>query len=53
MAEDAAALAGDWALAQVADLLERGSGERQLRSYRRSRDLELVLGEVADETASV
>ena len=54
VAEDAAALAGDWALAQVADLLERGSSaERQLRSYRRSRDLELVLGEVADETASV
>ena len=51
VADDATALSADWALAQVADVVDRGSSaERQLRSYRRSDDLTCVLSELADET---
>jgi carboxylate-amine ligase len=54
VADDATALAGDWAIAQVADLLERGSSaERQVKSYRGSLDLRHVLAELAEETAAV
>jgi carboxylate-amine ligase len=53
VAGDAAAMGGDWALAQIVDLLERGSSaERQVRSFRKGAALHEILGELSHETAA-
>ena len=54
VATDAAALGAEWALEQIADLVERGSSaERQVRLFRRGAALPGIVRGLADETAAV